>query len=47
MCLVQALEGRKLVIELRNDVIIRGTLDEADEYMKWVGMSGVLRPCRA
>lgn len=33
-CLIQALESRKLVIELRNDVIIRGTLEEADEYMK-------------
>lgn len=34
VCLIQALEGRKVVVELQNDTIIRGTLDEADEYMK-------------
>jgi hypothetical protein len=36
VCLLQALEGRKLVVELRNDAIIRGQIDEVDEYMKWV-----------
>lgn len=35
-CLLQAMLGRKLVVELRNDTIIRGTIDEADDYMKWV-----------
>lgn len=34
VCLIQALEGRKVVVELQNDVIIRGVLDEADEFMK-------------
>jgi hypothetical protein len=34
VCLIQALEGRKVVVELQNDTIIRGTLDEADDYMK-------------
>lgn len=30
----QSLEGTKLVVELRNDVIVRGMLDSADDYMK-------------
>ncbi len=34
VCLVQAVAGKKLVVELRNDTILRGTLDESDEYMK-------------
>lgn len=36
VCFLQALEGKKLVVELRNDTIIRGQIDEVDEYMKWV-----------
>ena len=31
---LQSLEGKKVVVELRNDLIIRGTIDESDEYMK-------------
>lgn len=34
VCLLQALEGRKLVVELRYDVIIRGQLDAVDDFMK-------------
>ncbi|KAJ9531060.1 hypothetical protein QJQ45_000941 [Haematococcus lacustris] len=33
-CLIQALEGRRVVVELRSDIIIRGLLDEADEFLK-------------
>ncbi|KAL6764657.1 hypothetical protein V8C86DRAFT_2474206 [Haematococcus lacustris] len=32
-CLIQALEGRRVVVELRSDIIIRGLLDEADEFL--------------
>ncbi len=35
-CLVQALAGKKLLVELRNEALVRGTLVEADEYMKCV-----------
>lgn len=30
---VQSLEGRRLVIELRNDTIVRGTVDLVDDFM--------------
>lgn len=35
VCLIQALEGRKVVVELRYDVVIRGRLDAADDFMKY------------
>eukprot|EP00798_Chlamydomonas_sp_ICE-L_P003133 gene3133-13146_t len=33
ICLIQALEGRKVVAELRNDCVIRGKIDSVDDYM--------------
>lgn len=33
-CLLQSLEGGRLVIELRSDVIVRANLDSVDEFMK-------------
>jgi small nuclear ribonucleoprotein (snRNP)-like protein len=32
--LLLALPGRALLVEMHNDCIVRGTLDEADEHMK-------------
>lgn len=40
VCLIQALVGRKVVVELRNDLIIRGKLDVVDEYLRYVIASG-------
>jgi hypothetical protein len=34
VCLVQSLVQRRIVIELRNDIIVRGHVDSVDEYMK-------------
>lgn len=34
MCVIQALVGLELVVELRNDLSIRGVLDECDNAMK-------------
>ena len=34
VCFVQALVGSKLVIELRNDTVIRGTIESVDDYLK-------------
>jgi len=39
-CVIQALEGMRLVVELRQDTIIRGVLESADEEMNLV-MKGV------
>ena len=36
VCLVQALQGMRLVVELRQDTIVRGMLDSADEEMNLV-----------
>ena len=32
-CFVQALENQEVLVEVRYDVLIRGRLDQADEYM--------------
>ena len=34
VCLIQSLEGRRVVIELRNDVIVRALLETVDDFMK-------------
>jgi small nuclear ribonucleoprotein (snRNP)-like protein len=34
VAVVQALEGHKVVVELRNDVVLRGMLDSVDQYLK-------------
>ena len=36
VCLVQALQGMRLVVELRQDTVVRGMLDSADEEMNLV-----------
>ena len=36
VCLVQALQGMRLVVELRQDTIVRGMLDSADKEMNLV-----------
>lgn len=33
VALLLALQGKKVTVELRNDVMVTGTLDEVDEYM--------------
>jgi small nuclear ribonucleoprotein (snRNP)-like protein len=33
VALLLALQGKKLTVELRNDVMVTGTLAEVDEYM--------------
>jgi hypothetical protein len=40
-CLLTSLQGRKLVVELRNDTIVRGELGEVDEYLKCGGGHGM------
>jgi small nuclear ribonucleoprotein (snRNP)-like protein len=32
-CFIQALEGTRVVVELRYDTIVRGTLTSADDYL--------------
>ncbi len=34
VCLVQSLEGSKVVVELRHDAIVRGLLELVDDHMK-------------
>uniref|UniRef100_A0A388K9E8 LSM domain-containing protein n=1 Tax=Chara braunii TaxID=69332 RepID=A0A388K9E8_CHABU len=34
VCVIQSLVGMEVVVELRNDLTIRGNLDECDDYMK-------------
>jgi small nuclear ribonucleoprotein (snRNP)-like protein len=41
---VQALEGYKVIVELRNDVVLRGMLDAVDQYLKWVETSTPATP---
>ena len=36
VCLIQSMTGRKVVVELRNDVLLRGNLEDVDEFLKWV-----------
>lgn len=46
-CFIQALQGRRVVVELRNDVIIRGCLEEADDFMKCGRARCLLLPAAA
>lgn len=41
---VQALEGYKVIVELRNDVVLRGMLDAVDQYLKWVPAAAAAMP---
>jgi hypothetical protein len=34
VAVVQALEGHKVIVELRNDVVLRGMLESVDQYLK-------------
>ena len=34
LCLLQALEGRRVLVELRSDLCVRGLLDSVDHDMK-------------
>lgn len=43
-CVIQALEGMRLVVELRQDTIIRGVLESADEEMNLVMKTVILTP---
>ncbi len=43
-CLLQALEGTRVVVELRNDTIIRGTLESSDQHMSLVMLGASLEP---
>ena len=43
-CLLQALEGTRVVVELRNDTIIRGTLESADQHMSMVLLEASVEP---
>lgn len=36
LCFVQALQGMKVVIEMRNDVAVKGTLSDVDDRMNCV-----------
>ena len=36
VCLIQSLEGRRVVIELRNDMIVRALLETVDDFMRSV-----------
>lgn len=36
VCFIQALQGMRLVVELRQDTVLRGTLESADEEMNLV-----------
>lgn len=33
LCLIQSLEGRRVLAELRGDTLVRGKLDMVDDYM--------------
>lgn len=35
-CVLAAFQGVTVVVELRNESIVRGTLETADHLMKWV-----------
>lgn len=52
VALLFALQGRKLTLELRNDVMLTGTLAEVDEYMNlyvdgavWTPVEGPSQVC--
>ena len=34
VAVVQSLEGQKVIVELRNDVVVRGLLDTVDRFLK-------------
>lgn len=40
VCLIQSMMGRKVVVELRNDVLLRGNLEDVDEFLN-MSMSAV------
>ena len=42
--LLQALEGTRVVVELRNDTIIRGTLESADQHMSLILIAASVEP---
>lgn len=44
VALLFALQGRKLTLELRNDVMVSGTLSEVDDYMNMYIDSAVWTP---
>lgn len=44
VCFLQALEGMRLVVELRQDTIVRGVLESADEEMNLVITSATYTP---
>ncbi len=43
-CFVQALEGSRVVVELRHDAIVRGTLASADDYLNLQLEGATYRP---
>lgn len=43
-CFLQALQGMKLVVELRQDTLVRGTLESADDEMNLVMVDASLTP---
>ena len=43
-CLLEALEGTRVVVELRNDTIIRGTLESADQLMSLILTEATVEP---
>lgn len=34
MCLIKGLVSRRVVVELRNDILLKGMLDDVDDFMK-------------
>lgn len=34
VCLVKSLVERRVVVELRNDILLRGRLDDVDDFLK-------------
>lgn len=41
---IQALEGMRVVVELRHDTIVRGMLDSADDEMNLTMCDAILTP---
>jgi small nuclear ribonucleoprotein (snRNP)-like protein len=54
VALLFALQGRKVTVELRNDVLVTGVLEEVDDYMNmyidnavWTPVCGPTQVCHA
>ncbi len=36
VCLIKSLVDRRVVVELRNDTLVKAQLDDVDDFLKWV-----------